>query len=157
MLSERIKFVKALAPAADRFDTNPTSAYINTKGCKRLTFLVIYKTAGTNTGKATVTVKAASDSSGTGAATQPYTYRRNTTGASDVLAAPAAAAAAGVDTTVNEDAFMEIEVDVDSLPDGKPWVAIQLTEAVNDPVSGCVIAILDGNRFKGLTDMSALS
>jgi len=155
MLSESIKFCKGLAPAADRFNTDPVSDYVNTQGHKRVTFLVIHQ--GGTTGKATLTVLAATNASGGSAAAQAFTYRRMTTGDSDTNGAPAAATSAGIDTVPAEDTIIEIEVDVASLPDGKPFVALKCTEAVNDPVTGAVLIILDGARYQGLTPPTAIA
>lgn len=154
MLSEKLKFCKALAPAADRFNTNPVTDWINTKNAARLTFLVIHQ--GGTTGVGTFVANASAVAAGSSPTAIPYTYRRMTTGDSDTVAAPAAATAAGIPSVAAEDTIIEIEIDVSTLPDGKPFVSLTCTETVNDPVNACVIAILDGTRYKSLTPPSAI-
>jgi hypothetical protein len=157
MLSEKYAILNSHSAAADRYNTNPVGDYINTKGHDTITFLLSQATAGTNTGNATITVVAASDVSGTGAADQAFKYRKKTTGASSVWGAVTEVASTGFTTTANEDTIYEIEIKADSLPDGKPFVALKLTETTNDPVSGCVIAIGSGTRYQGQTIPDSLS
>ncbi len=155
MLSEYIaKPIKALAPAADRWNTNPDTDSISMANHNRLTFLV-YQSGGT-TGNATLVVRASTDASQTSEESIPFRYRKMTTGASDVLGSVTNAAAAGFSTTANEDAVYEIEVLSSDLPETKPWVHLQCTEATNDPVNGCVIALLSEPRFGALTQPVAI-
>lgn len=142
MLSEFIKPLKGLAPAADRFNTSPATDWFNTENYERITFQVYHQ--GGTTGKATITAREASDVSGTGAAAIAFKYRRMTTGDSDTLGDISAATSAGIDTVPGEDTIIEIEVDARSLTDGKPFVSLLLTEAVNDPVNGAVFAQAHG-------------
>ena len=155
MLSEfEAKPIKALAPAADRWNTNPTTDSISLKNHNKLTFLA-YQSGGT-TGNATFTVLASSDSAQTGAEAVAFRYRKMTTGASDVLGSITNATTAGFATTANEDSIYEIEVLSSELPDGKPWVHLLCTETTNDPVNGCVIALLSQPRFGGTTQPTAI-
>jgi hypothetical protein len=151
MLSEyAAKPIKALAPAADRWNTNPVSDSITLANHNRLTFLV-YQSGGT-TGRATLTVLASSDSSRTGEEAIPFRYRKMTTGASDVTNATAT----GFSTTAAEDSIYEIEVLSSDLPQSKPWVHLKATEAADDPVSGCVIALVSEPRYTGLDQPAAI-
>lgn len=155
MLSESHKIINLVSPAADYNATTVTSPYVSLKNHNLLTVLVAHK--GGTTGKSTLTLLAASSVGGAGAVAVPYTYRRKTTGASDTYSAIAAATAAGIDTVPTEDTIVELFVKSQDLPDGKPYVALVLTEAVNDPVSGGAIAILGQQRFKSSSPASALS
>lgn len=155
MLSETLKIVKGLAPAADRFNTGPSTDIFNLALAERLTFLVYH--AGGTTGKATLTVDACSDVSATGAEAVAYRYRRMTTGASDVVGAISNATASGIDTVAGEDTIIEIEVLADELPAGKPFARLTLTEAANDPVNAAVIGILSGLKYGGVNAPSVLS
>jgi hypothetical protein len=155
MLSEfAAKPIKALAPAADRWNTDPISDAITMANHNKLTFLV-YQSGGT-TGKATLTVLASTDASQTSPEAIPFRYRKMTTGASDVLGNVTNATAAGFDTTPNEDSIYEIEVLSAELPETKPWVHLKATESANDPVNGAVIALLSEPRFGGLTQPAAI-
>lgn len=155
MLSESHKIVTLVAPAADYNAATVTSPYVSLKNHNLLTVLVSHK--GGTTGKSTLTLLAASSTAGAGAVAVAYTYRRKTTGASDVYGALLAATAAGVDTIAAEDTIVELFVKSSDLPDGKPFVALVLTEVINDPVSGGAIAILGQARYKGQTIPSVLS
>lgn len=155
MLSESVaKPIKALAPAADRWNSNPTTDSISMANHHRLTFLV-YQSGGT-TGNATITLLASATSTPGSSTALPFRYRKMTTGASDVLGDVTNATDAGFTTTANEDSIYEIEIDSSDLPDGKPWVHMLCTEATNDPVNGCVIALLSEPRYAGLTHATAI-
>ncbi len=149
MLSESHKIVNLVSPAADYNASTVTTAYVSLKNHNLLTIFVAHK--GGTTGKSTITLNAASTTGGSGATAIPFTYRRKTTGASDVFGTISAALAAGIDTVPTEDTIIEIFVKSADLPVDKPYVNVVLTEAVNDPVSGSVIAILGQGRFKGNT------
>lgn len=157
MLSEKFAIVNSHSARADRYDTNPTGGYLNIGKFEGVSFLLSQATAGTNTGTATVTVLAATNSAGAGAEAVAFRYRKKTTGASAVWGNVIEVAAAGFTTTANEDTIYEIEVTNCMVPDGKPFVALRLFEAVNDPVSACVIAIGFGVRHQGLAQPDALS
>lgn len=149
MLSEKFKIVSLLGPTADYNGTALTSDAVSLENYDELTILLSHKTAGTNTGKSTITLVASSDASGTGAVAIPFAYRRKTTGASSEWGAISAASAAGIDTVPNEDTIIEFFVKSSELPDGKTFVHLAGAEAVNDPVSGSIVAILGGSRYSG--------
>jgi len=157
MLSETFAIVNSHSARADRYDTNPTGDYLNAGRFEKISFLLSQASAGTNTGTAVVTVLAASTDAGANAEAVAFRYRKKTTGASAVWGSVIEVAAAGFTTTANEDTIYEIEVPHDGLPDGKPFVALRLTEGVNDPVTACVIAVGVGVRYQGLAQPDALS
>ncbi len=157
MLSESSLIVNVISPKTDIYDTNPAGAYINMKYANKVTFLLAQKTAGTNTGTATITVLAATSNGGAGAEAIEFKYRKKTTGASVVYGNVVDATTAGFTTTANEDTIYEIEVEAAKLPETKPYVTIKLTEAVNDPVTGGVCAILHGARFQSQTQPDVLA
>lgn len=156
-LIEKIKFVKGLAPAADRWNTNPATDIVNTKLYGKVAFLV-HQEGGT-TGKATITLEACSDVSATGAEAVAFKYSVGGTGAStdgDATGAITEAAAAGFDTTANADKLYVIEIDAADLPEGKPFVRLKATEAANDPVNGSVTILLTEARYAGASLPSAI-
>lgn len=149
-LIEEIKVVKGLAPAADRWDTNPATDIVSTKLYDKVCFLA--HQAGGTTGKATFTVEACSDVSGTGAVAVPFRYSVGGAGAGaggDDTGVIIQATAAGFDSTPNSDRAYLIEVGAENLPADKPFVRLKCTEAVNDPVNGAVEILLFGGRFIG--------
>lgn len=155
MLSERIKIVKGLAPAADRFNTDPATDVISLKNAERATFLIIH--AGGTTGKATITVEECDNVTPSNSTAIAFKYRRMTTGASDTMGAISTATAAGIDTVAAEDTIIEVSVEAADLSDGYPFVRVVLTEAADDPVNACVVGLLDGVRYQGDSMISALS
>jgi hypothetical protein len=157
MLSEKFAVINCLSPRADRYDTNPAGDYINGKYFDRVEFFLSQTTAGTNTGTAAITVLAASTDSGTGAEAVPFRYRKKTTGASAVWGAITDATTAGFTTTANEDTVYEIEVDVTSLPETKPFLTLKITESVNDPVTASVLALGVCARYQATSMPDPLS
>lgn len=157
-LIQTAKFVKGLAPAADRWDTGPSTDIVNMANYTKCTFLA-HQSGGT-TGKATFTVEACSDVSATGAVAIPFRYSVGGSGAGaggDDAGAVTAATAAGFDSTPNADKLYLIEVDAIDLPAGKNFVRLKCTEAVNDPVNGAVEIILTGSRYAGASQPTAIS
>lgn len=140
MLSEKLKIIGALAPAADRFNTSPATDIINIGKTDKVTFLVYH--AGGTTGKATLTVEACNNVVPSLTTAIAFKYRRKTTGASDTWGAVTDATNAGIDTVAAEDTIVEIEVDgsVVAATD-RAYVRLKLTEAANDPVNAAVIAL----------------
>ena len=152
-LMEALKPVVVLEPSADLYDGNPTSATIRLgKDYDRVVFLLSQVTSTSNTGKATVTVKACSDAAGNDATAIAFDYYKNESSESyDDFGARQAATDQGFSTTANKHALYAIEVRANELPAGKPWVQIKCTEAVDDPVVGCAIAIV-GDGAQGNPD-----
>lgn len=144
MLSEHIKPLKGLAPAADRFNTGPGTDWFNTKLHEEITFIVYHQ--GGTTGKAKLQVEMASDASGTGATAVPFSYRRMTTGDSDALGSIGAATAAdGIETVPGEDTLIEVNINCRALPDeAKTFVRLKTTETADDPVNACIFAFGHG-------------
>jgi hypothetical protein len=157
MLSEEFAVINCHSAAADRYNTNPAGDYINSKYFDKISFYLSQATAGTNTGTAVVTVQAGTDASGTSAEAVEFKYRKKTTGASAVWGTITDATTSGFTTTANEDTIYEIEVEMAKLPADKPFVTLKLTEGVNDPVTGCVIAFGRCARYQSQTLPDALS
>lgn len=155
MLSETHKIVKGLAPAADRFNTSPSTDIYHLAEAENITFLVIHQ--GGTTGQGTFTVEACDNVTPSNTEAIAFRYRRLTTGASDTIGAPATAAATGIDSVAAEDTIIEISVRASELPAGKGYVRLKCAEKVNDPVNACVVAILGGLRYGGVNQPSALT
>ncbi len=157
MLSEKLKFVKLLAPAADAFNTDPASDVISLANAEALTALVAHK--GGTTGKAKIQFQACSANDGSGAEAVVFSYRKMTTGDSDVMGAitNVTDASVGVETVATEDTLIECYIRAAQLPAGKPFVRVKLTETANDPVVASVVGILSGLRYQGSDQPSALS
>jgi hypothetical protein len=155
MLSEKNILVKALDPAADRFNADPTTDVVNLGLADSVTFLVYH--AGGTTGKAALIAQACSNAAGDNAEAIPFRYRLSTAGASDERGAILEATASGIETTPAEVHLVEIEVRASELPAGKPYCRLLLDETANDPVTGCVVAILENPRYQGITPPTVLT
>lgn len=156
--SEELHFVTSHAPAADLYNGNPAGVAVALKQYEQVSFLLQQKTAGTNTGTATVTVEECSAQDGTGAAAVAFRYRKKTTATtSDAWGAWTAASASGFGTTANENTIYEIAVNARDLSDGKPYARVKLTETVNDPVDGAVVAVLYRHRYGGIDKPTVLT
>ncbi|NIM21849.1 MAG: hypothetical protein GTN64_05440 [Candidatus Latescibacteria bacterium] len=144
---ERFKVAQVLAPSSDVYNGNPATSGINMANYDRVTFVLSQVTAGTNTGTATVTVEEATDTGGTGATAIGFNFYRNEgADADDDLDAEETATTSGFSTTANVTATYMITVKAEQLSDGSPYVRLQLTESVDDPVIGEVIAICEAKE-----------
>jgi hypothetical protein len=149
LISEKVKLVTGLAPAANVFAGTVYTDIVSLAQYERALFL-IEKGVGT-TGTATITVEACSDNSGTGATAIAFKYRRNTAAGSpiDVLGAVTAASTSGFTTTAASNDMYTVEVQSSDLPDGKPWVRLKSVEVVASAVAGAVYILLDNGRYVG--------
>ena len=157
-LVQTMKFVKGLAPAADRWNTNPITDVVSMKDYNNLAFLV--HQAGGTTGKATFTVQASAANDGGTPTAVAFRYAKGPDGAgasADVIGALTDATVAGFDSTPAEDALYVIEVKAEDLPDGKPYVHLKCTESANDPINGSVSIVLYNGREIGATQPTVLA
>ena len=149
-IADEVKFVKGLAPAADRWNTDPETDRVKLDGFNKAVFLV-HQADGT-TGKATLTVKAYAAASGGSGDACAFSYRVGADGAStdgDAMGALTQASVSGFTTTPATDRQYLIEIRADQLPEGKPYVSLKCTEAANDPVNAAVEIMLYEGRYIG--------
>lgn len=155
MLSEIIRFIKALNPGADAFAGTKNTDIVNMGFAEKMTWLVY--TDGGTTGKTTITVEACDDVTPSNTSAVAFRYRKSTAGVTDAVGALTAATTAGFDTTPAETNIYEIEVSASALPVGYPFVRLHMVEAADDPVNGCVIGMASGLRYGGLNAPGILS
>ena len=95
-----------------------------------------------------IILKACQDASGTGAAAIAFNvYKQETAGAAnDVLSARTPVTSAGLTPSAADGIFYVIELDANELPDGSPWVEVDLTNGANSVIASAV-AILSGARY----------
>lgn len=150
--SESNKIVNSLIPVADAFTGTKNTDIIDLEGYKKCTFVVI--TGATSTGSTTITVNAGASSTGASTAII-YRYRTMIAGtppaaASDVPSALTVAGTGGFTTTISKPGGMYIiEVDAAVVADaGTDYdhVKLTLTESVDEPITGSVLAILSEPR-----------
>lgn len=151
LLSEVTNLRVAIAASADIYNGDPTSDYFNMADYRRMTF-VVHHGAGA-VGSATITVVAASDNTGTGAEAIPFRYRVN--GATAAPGTITAATASGFTIAAGANQIAAVEVDAAALPEGKPFLALVATEAVDGAVAGVVLALMSDPRYTdGAPDVS---
>jgi hypothetical protein len=136
---ERTQYVQLIAPMDDIFNTSPTTFELTAKLYDDITFKLDIGAGGTGTGK--VQVEACDNAAGDNAEAIPFKYKKATTGDTfgDVTDATAAD---GFTTTAGTGDQYVFGVHAKDLPQGKPCLRVKLTEVANDPVFGCLTAIL---------------
>lgn len=156
LLSERLHFVTALTPDADRFNGDPTTDWINLANYGACTFVLMIGAGATGT--ALITAEFASSAAGAGNTATAFNYRRvSATGTSDLPGDITAATTSGFTTTAGANQNYFIEIPVAELDPDLPFVSLTLTEVVNDPVDAGVIAILGDPRYGGNTHQTAIA
>jgi len=138
-----------LVAAADAFNGNPSSTFVDASGYSALAFLVLIDgTTGTTTGRATIVVQEADDAAGTGAAAIAA-EALNPEGKALDSGVLTAITTSGFSPAANAENLVLIEVDPRAL--SKRYVGLSFTEDVNDPVTAGAVAIGLGSRYKGDT------
>ena len=133
-----------IAANEDIFNGDPASDVINMSEWKDIIF-IIQKGAGA-TGTATVTVESCDDVTPTTSTAVAFRYRSMTL-ATDTWGAWTAAAAAGFTTSAGADDAYEIWISAAELSGTDKYVRLQLTEVVNNPCDGGVVAVLFNPRY----------
>jgi hypothetical protein len=155
------QFVQSIHPLAcglgglatgDLFAGNPASDVISMANHDRITFFLA-KGAGA-TGTATMTVESCDDAVPTTTTAIPFKAWASTSG--DALGDMQEVAATGLTTTAGADQLYAVEVCASALAEGDGFVRLKLTEVVNDPCGGAVVAILSGSRYVDDRGISAI-
>lgn len=136
--------VFALAPDADRYNTDPATDVLNMAGYGQVTFILQEGAGGTGTVK--IQVEECSALDGSGATAIAFRYRVAQTG-DQFTAFSTAVAVDGYTTVAGANKMVAIEVDTRDLSEGFPFVRLQLTEVVDSPVDAAVMAIASESRF----------
>jgi len=152
-ISENIHIIPlALAPDADRYNTDPTTDWIK---CDGTVCFVIAEGAG-GTGTAIVTLSNATTNTGTSTADIAFRYRLLTTaGGLDTWGAWQTATASGVTPAAGAAKATLVEVYRDELTEGFDYVSLTLTESADSPVDAAVFALVDQSR-KGVSPTTVI-
>lgn len=142
-----------IAANEDIFNGDPASDVISMAAYNDIIF-IITKNAGA-TGTATVTVESCDDTTPTTATAVAFRYQATTSGNSP--GAWTAATASGFATTAGANQVYVIWIRAEQLSGTDKFVRLQLTEVVNNPCDGAVIAIGLNPRyaFDGAVDMTS--
>jgi len=144
--AEEFKVIKGISAAADFIAGGVASDVILARDFKKVVFIAQF--VGGTTGKGTMTVQATAANTTSSPTAIPFKYSRVANGAVEGQGALTAATEAGVQSTPAENQIFIIEVDPRDLPDAKPYVHLAISEDVNDPVTGFVLALLGEPRYK---------
>jgi len=153
-LSEEYGIVNVFKPADNQ--DGVTGDSINTKYCDHVTYLL---SCGALTGDAVLTVKSGA-SDGTETTAETFYYRlagadQAATGA-DVYAAETSATTLTLTAATYDNKILIIEVPVDKLTEGQPFLTLALSDAASVHTSSCV-AILSGMRYKANQSPSVIA
>ncbi len=86
-----------------------------------------------------------------------FSYFAELTSAGDTLASKVTVAATGITSvTANDDTMYVIELDDAELPDGSPWVEIEIAAPASE-IFCSVVAVLSGARFASDQSATALA
>jgi hypothetical protein len=145
-LAEEGHFVNIIPPI-DINGAGATSDYFHVKDAAHATILLQLGVTGA---ASTVTLYESDDDSGTTETAIAFNYYAETTAAGDTLGARTAATTSGFATSTNDNVMYVIEVDASELTDGKPYLALKMS----DPSAATVVgasAILTGRRYADKT------
>lgn len=162
-LMEQMKFVLAIEPEADAYDSNTNGRVIDIRYYSRILFLCCTGDATGGTAVTTYTVEACDDATPTTSCAMPFWYRAGTVDTYQTLGTIAyqATAATGLVTTAGDQNCIDcIEVSTDAVRQAgranstafdATGVRIVATETADDPLDACVIAVCYGARYQGDT------
>lgn len=156
LFSERNLIISGIVPVADAFAGTVYSDIYDVSEAHQLTF-IRYQGAEA-TGTSTLTVEACSTITATATTAVTFRYRRVAdTTASDVPGAVTAATTAGFTTTAGGNQIYIIEVDASVIAaTGYKYARLKSVESANDPVTGCLFAILSDLRLAQATPASMI-
>lgn len=153
LLMERLKLIKGIDPVADAFDTSVTSDVVNVKDLLRVLFVGVIGVGATGT--STITIEACDDVVPTNTSAIPFEWQEILTGDTEA-AAPAAKAAAGVNTTAGSSKLFCAEIREDQLAALEyGYVRLKAVEVVNSPVLGAIL-IIGEEKLPGATKPTAI-
>lgn len=144
VIAEQGHVVQVLAPV--NITGGVTGQVFSVKRYQHATILVLIGVAAAAFTK--IIVNACTDAAGDGATAIPFNiYKQETAGVSnDVLGARTPVSAAGYTPSANSGIFYAIEIDGAELPDGSPYIQLQLTNGANSVIASAV-AVLSGARY----------
>lgn len=146
----RNHIVNGIVPKADAFATSGTTDYVTVEDYDSIGFLVHTGNATGGTANGVITVLASAVAAGSSTTALPFKYRACASSTTvDTWGALTDAAATGVAMTAGDNYMYWVELDTNDIVatvDGKPFVALKVTEDSNDPIDASVSIFLLGRR-----------
>lgn len=159
-LLNQFHVVNGLYPVADAFATSMTTDFVNLDVYRKAVFLLHTGVATGGTANGAVTLLASASAAGTSTTALPFKYRVCASSTTvDTWGALTDATTTGFVMTAGSNYLYIVEVtaeDVVATIDGKPFVALKVTEDTNDPVvAGCLILLEP--RYPQAVPLTAIS
>ena len=151
---ETLHSVKSIDAAADFAASTVRSDVYSMRDHQRILFLV-YR-GSESTGTSTITVNSCDNNTPDTRTAIPFLSREIGI-ANDDQAAIVARLAAGYDPDAGASRITAIEVSADDLEAGEHFVELTLIESTNNPITGCILAILGNGRYKEDVSATVLS
>lgn len=156
----RYHVVNGIVPKADAFATSGTTDFVNLAEYRSATFLVHTGNATSGTANGAVTVVASASAAGTSTTALAFKYRVCASSTTvDTWGALTDATSSGFSMTAGDNYMYLVEITADDLVaqiDGKPFVALTVTESSNDPIDASVSIFLEP-RYPQAVPMTAIS
>ena len=144
MYVEKMQFVNAMVPLADRFAGGSASDVISMAECSHLIFIVPRGVCGAAT--PTFTVQSC-DQVSAGLTATAIVFKYAQVSSANAQAALAAATTSGYTSTTGANRMDIIEVDAKDLSGSDKYCRLYITETVDSAVTGCVIGVGIGKRY----------
>lgn len=153
--------INGVVPKADAFATSATTDFVNAGNHERIGFLIHTGNATGGTANGTVTVVASASAAGTSTTALSFKYRVCASSTSvDTWGALTDATSSGFSMTAGDNYMYWIELKTDDIVaqiDGKPFIALTVTESSNDPIDAAVSIFLLDARYPQAVPSTAIA
>lgn len=153
--------VNGIVPKADAFATAGTTDYVNLENYGKAVFVIHTGNATGGTANGAVTLTASASAAGTSTTALAFKYRVCASSTTvDTWGALTDATSSGFSMTAGDNYIYVVEITADDVAaqiDGKPFVALTVTESSNDPIDAAVLIILDDARYSQAVPLTAIA
>lgn len=153
--------VNGVYPVADAFNSSATTDFVNLANYGAVRFTIHTGNATGGTANGTVTLLASAVAAGSSTTALAFKYRVCASSTSvDTWGALTDATSSGFSMTTGDNYLYEVYLTADDLVsqiDGKPFVALKVTESSNDPIDAGVMIQLYDARYQGAIPVTAIA
>ena len=142
-------------PVADAYNGDPDTDVISLDDAGGANFLLFEGAGGTGTVK--IVAEACDDTVPTNTTAINFAYQVRNSGGQFGALARTSVASDGYTTEAGANKIVSIYIDARDLPEGKPYVRLNLTEVANSPCAAAIIVILTEPGYRGFPMPSALT
>jgi len=149
IFTERNHPIAGIYPVADFMAGTVYSDVYSMKNAEHITFFIMKGAEATGT--SLITIEACSTAAAAATSAIAFKYKKCSSSTSeDTFGALTDVAATGLTTTAAANEIYAIEVDAREIASsGYEFIRLKAVEQVNDPVTGCVFAVLSNLRYQG--------